>query len=286
MVEGRCQAVGEGEGAGERGDDVALRRAAAHAPGAPHPRPFPPTSGGRENCDPEAARRARGPLPPAPSPLVPHGEGENSLVIRDLPARAAPALTPLPRSWGRGRPTLRGTSKRRSGERAPRGARRPRRRLSSLRYRDVGSCQRARLLPPRAWAPPPGPLPARSSRRGGEFARDPRPAGARGSCLDTPPPKLGEGSTDVARNEQKEVGGEGPPRRAPSSWRLPSSVTAMSVPAGARASCLARPTNDEAPGGWPGASSSSARVPIAIGARISEGGRCARRGRRGRGPPP
>jgi hypothetical protein len=40
----------------------------------------------------------------------------------------------------------------------------------------------------------------------------------------TPPPKLGEGSTAVARNEQKAVGGEGPPvaQRRASLARFPA----------------------------------------------------------------
>jgi hypothetical protein len=39
----------------------------------------------------------------------------------------------------------------------------------------------------------------------------------------TPPPKLGEGSTAVARNEQKAGRGRGPPRVAPSPASSPSS---------------------------------------------------------------
>jgi hypothetical protein len=70
--------------------------------------------------------------------------------------------------------------------------------------------------------PPPGPLPRQTATGEGEMAaRDTLSSRRRmlpdairraspPSATPTPPPKLGEGSTAVARNEQKAGGGEGP----------------------------------------------------------------------------
>ena len=65
------------------------------------------------------------PSPPAPLPQTTRERGELTERHR-LPLRVGLPVPPLPRSWGRGRPPLRGTSKRRSGEKAPVAQRRTR----------------------------------------------------------------------------------------------------------------------------------------------------------------
>jgi hypothetical protein len=63
-----------------------------------------------------------GPLPPAPSPASRAGGGElRTRSTRRLRARTPPT-PPLPRSWGRGRQSLRGTSKKAGGGEGPRRA--------------------------------------------------------------------------------------------------------------------------------------------------------------------
>jgi hypothetical protein len=133
------------QGPDARGSAPSGRAPLAHLPQKPLGRLMAPTDqGGFEG---HLTASAGGPSP-GPSPLVPRGEGRIRSRFDSFGARhpsptqfvgegpgmggARPSLhssrsalilpnAPLPRSWGRGRPPLRGTSKRPGGGEGPRG---------------------------------------------------------------------------------------------------------------------------------------------------------------------
>jgi hypothetical protein len=135
-----------------------------------------------------------GPLPPAPSPLVPRGEGENSLARHDFRSAVQAALHPSPEVGG-------GVDRLARNER--KGG-------------------RGRGLPPERADHPPreGPFPPLRSflaERGENCPLEMRPPERASACLATPPPKLGEGSTAPRGTSEQAGGGEGSRRSAPSS---------------------------------------------------------------------
>jgi hypothetical protein len=190
------------------------------------------------------------PAPPGPSPANSAGEGENfacapaglargrgAPLSRPLPrklrggevtraaARAAEArrnapepanATPPPKVGGGVGRRREERAKRRPGERAPRGAHRHRRRIqprSAAHRRHRRKHVRSGGSGARAGRPPSPASPPQTARGRGDARRRLHgriPAAALRSCPATPPPKLGEGSAAVARNERKGGRGRGP----------------------------------------------------------------------------
>jgi hypothetical protein len=132
-----------------------------------------------------------------PSPALPHklrGGGRIRVRVEQVGARPGLPCTPPPK-LGEGSTASRGTSERAVG--------------------GEGSRRSAPTVSPApAVAPPPGPLPARSSRRGGE----PRPAMRRpertSGCLAPLPRSWGRGRPPLRGTSKKAVGGEGSRRSA------------------------------------------------------------------------
>ncbi len=127
---------------------------------------------------------------PGPSPFVPHGEGSTSV--------------PLRRTFGcvRQRPL-------RSLRLAP-----PPKNLGEVSVA-AGSMLGERHHAAPARCPSPGPSPFVPHGEGSTSIPFPTSPKRTSAFRTTPPPKLGEGSPAVARNERKAWRGRGPPRVAP-----------------------------------------------------------------------
>jgi hypothetical protein len=224
------------------------------------PRPLSPAA--REKGENSIALRRCGARHLSPTQFVGERPGEGGArrshqTLPGTPDRPAP---PLPRSWGTGRRPSRGTSERPGGgEGLPRSGR-------GVKPTCPGSLSGAPRSP-QPVLPSPRSLWGEAGR-GGRPPLAPNPPRHPGPSPTTPPPKLGEGSPAVARNERKARRGRGPPAQRAWGRTCPISEPVVQHDLTARIRTIR-----------PGEAATASRTAAPWRSRASGGRRCCRRGR-------